>query len=65
MTATVNSSCELGVKFVLFLYCLSLRNKSSQVRVLWEDHRNDLFINFFGKVASNSIACLQLSDCFW
>jgi hypothetical protein len=38
-----------GVKFLLFLYCYSLRTKSSQVEVLWEDHRNDLFINSFGK----------------
>jgi hypothetical protein len=39
---------DSGVKFLLFLYCFSLRGKSSQVRVLWEDHRNDLFINSFG-----------------
>jgi hypothetical protein len=39
-----------GVKFVLFLYCYSLRGKSSQVAVLWEDHRNDLFINGFGRL---------------
>lgn len=38
----------LGVKILLFFYCYSLRNKSSQVQVLWEDHRNDLFINGFG-----------------
>lgn len=37
-----------GVKFLLFLYCLPLRKQSSQVEVLWEDHRNDLFINGFG-----------------
>ena len=38
----------LGVKLLLFLYCYSIRNKSSQVRVLWQDHRNDLWINGFG-----------------
>ena len=37
-----------GVKLLLFLYCLGLRKNSSQVHVLWEDHRNDLFINGFG-----------------
>ena len=37
-----------GVKFILFLYCYSSRSRSSQVEVLWEDHRNDLFINSFG-----------------
>lgn len=39
----------LGVKFLLFLYCLGYRGASSQVRMLWEDHRNDLFINGFGE----------------
>ncbi|KAH9969137.1 hypothetical protein BC827DRAFT_1168043 [Russula dissimulans] len=42
----------LGVKFLLFLYCYSLRSRSSQVSVLWEDHRNDLFINSFGLLMS-------------
>lgn len=42
----------LGVKFILFLYCFSLRKQSSQVHVLWEDHRNDLFVNGFGKLPS-------------
>lgn len=41
-----------GVKFLLFLYCYSLRTRSSQVLVLWEDHRNDLFINSFGTSSS-------------
>ena len=38
-----------GVKFLLFLYCFGYRHASSQVRMLWEDHRNDLFINGFGE----------------
>ncbi|KAF9072730.1 hypothetical protein BDP27DRAFT_1391263 [Rhodocollybia butyracea] len=42
----------LFVKILLFFYCLSLRKNSSQVRVLWEDHRNDLFINAFGILMS-------------
>lgn len=33
---------SVGVKFCLFLYCLAIRKSSSQVQVLWEDHRNDL-----------------------
>ncbi|KAH7930436.1 CDF manganese transporter [Leucogyrophana mollusca] len=45
-------AAALAVKFVLFLYCYSLRSKSSQVHVLWEDHRNDLFINGFGILMS-------------
>src|SRR6266511_1039400 len=40
----------IAVKFALFLYCYSLRKKSSQVLLLWQDHRNDLFINSFGKL---------------
>lgn len=35
-------------KLSLFIYCFALRNKYSQVRILWEDHRNDLLINGFG-----------------
>ncbi|KAI0728176.1 CDF-like metal transporter [Fomitopsis betulina] len=41
----------LGVKFALFLYCSGFRSQSSQVHVLWEDHRNDIFINGFGLAA--------------
>ncbi|KAI9849870.1 MAG: hypothetical protein M1837_000084 [Sclerophora amabilis] len=40
------------VKFGLFLYCWALRNSYSQIRILWEDHRNDLFINGFGILTS-------------
>ncbi|OJJ34995.1 hypothetical protein ASPWEDRAFT_51206 [Aspergillus wentii DTO 134E9] len=39
-------------KLALFLYCWALRNQVSQVRILWEDHRNDLFINGFGILTS-------------
>lgn len=39
-------------KFALFLYCFTLRNQISQIRILWEDHRNDLFINGFGILTS-------------
>ncbi|KAG6820670.1 hypothetical protein H0H93_013521 [Arthromyces matolae] len=45
-------SVALGVKLILFLYSFSLRSKSSQVHILWEDHRNDLFINGFGVLMS-------------
>ncbi|KAK7028157.1 hypothetical protein VNI00_014972 [Paramarasmius palmivorus] len=41
-------------KFLLFLYCFSIRNSSSQVQVLWEDHRNDLLINGFGIFTSSA-----------
>lgn len=39
-------------KFTLFLYCFALRNQVSQIRILWEDHRNDLLINGFGILTS-------------
>lgn len=39
-------------KLLLFIYCWALRNEYSQIRILWEDHRNDLFINGFGLLTS-------------
>ena len=41
-----------AVKLGLFVYCWTLRNVYSQIRILWEDHRNDLFINGFGLLTS-------------
>ena len=41
-----------ATKFSLFVYCWALRNQYSQVRILWEDHRNDLFVNGFGILTS-------------
>ncbi|PWZ03677.1 hypothetical protein BCV70DRAFT_197881 [Testicularia cyperi] len=42
----------VGVAFItkatLAIYCYGLRKYSSQVEVLYQDHRNDLFINGFG-----------------
>ncbi|KAF8172692.1 CDF-like metal transporter [Pholiota molesta] len=45
-------AAALAVKGVLFLYSYSLRKSSSQVQVLWQDHRNDLWINGFGILMS-------------
>ncbi|PSR79202.1 cation efflux family-domain-containing protein [Coniella lustricola] len=39
-------------KFVLFLYTWALKDKYSQVDILWQDHRNDLLINGFGIMTS-------------
>ncbi|THC96605.1 hypothetical protein EYZ11_003897 [Aspergillus tanneri] len=39
-------------KLGLFVYCFALRNQVSQIRILWEDHRNDLLINGFGILTS-------------
>lgn len=50
------SVIAVGIAFTtklgLFLYCWALRNKYSQIRILWEDHRNDLLINGFGLMTS-------------
>ncbi|KAG8945936.1 hypothetical protein FRC04_012188 [Tulasnella sp. 424] len=43
----INVASALAVKLALFIYCFALRKSSSQVRMLWEDHRNDLFVNGF------------------
>jgi divalent metal cation (Fe/Co/Zn/Cd) transporter len=40
------------VKLGLFSYCFAIRNMYSQVRILWEDHRNDLIINGTGLMFS-------------
>lgn len=39
-------------KLALFAYCWALRNVYSQIRILWEDHRNDLLVNGFGLLTS-------------
>lgn len=60
----------LAVKLALFIYSFSIRNQSSQVQVLWEDHRNDLFVNSFGEFCRiRSFSCddahrmQQVSSC--
>jgi cation diffusion facilitator family transporter len=40
--------CAFATKFALFLYCWSIKDKYSQVNILWVDHRNDLFVNAGG-----------------
>ncbi|EJD55411.1 CDF-like metal transporter [Auricularia subglabra TFB-10046 SS5] len=52
VASLVAVGAALGVKFLLFLYCFMFRKNSSQVAMLWEDHRNDLFINTFGILMS-------------
>ncbi|KAH9809882.1 hypothetical protein DFH28DRAFT_1132666 [Melampsora americana] len=48
LPAVITVCVSFLAKLALFLYCWTIRNQDSQVRVLWEDHRNDLFINGFG-----------------
>lgn len=52
MTSIIVVSVAFFTKLALFFYCWALRNIYSQVRILWEDHRNDLFINGFGVLTS-------------
>lgn len=42
-------SIAFATKLVLFFYCWSIKDVYSQVRILWEDHRNDLAICSLGK----------------
>lgn len=42
----------LATKFSLFCYCYAIKSSSSQVQVLWEDHRNDLPVNAMGILTS-------------
>ncbi|KAL8821411.1 MAG: hypothetical protein Q9191_007313 [Dirinaria sp. TL-2023a] len=50
------SSIVVGIalvtKIALFAYCWALRNLYSQIRILWEDHRNDSLINGIGLATS-------------
>jgi cation diffusion facilitator family transporter len=39
-------------KLALFLYTWAIKDKYSQIRILWSDHRNDLLINGFGLLTS-------------
>ncbi|KAJ3521776.1 hypothetical protein NMY22_g12174 [Coprinellus aureogranulatus] len=52
LPSIISVAVALAVKFLLFLYSFSIRKHSSQVQVLWEDHRNDLYINSFGILMS-------------
>lgn len=52
LPAVVAAGISFGVKMVLFWYCFALRERYSQVRIVWQDHRNDLFINGFGVLTS-------------
>ncbi|KJZ75681.1 hypothetical protein HIM_04838 [Hirsutella minnesotensis 3608] len=51
--ASVISVCAaFTTKLSLFFYCWSIKDKYSQVNILWQDHRNDLLINGFGILTS-------------
>lgn len=52
LPSVIAVSIAFVTKLCLFLYCWALRNQYSQIRILWEDHRNDLLINGFGILTS-------------
>ncbi|KAK2762142.1 hypothetical protein FQN54_001149 [Arachnomyces sp. PD_36] len=52
LPSVIAVSIAFATKLALFCYCSALRNQYSQIRILWEDHRNDLFINGFGVLTS-------------
>jgi divalent metal cation (Fe/Co/Zn/Cd) transporter len=52
LPSVIAVAVAFATKLALFLYCWALRNQVSQIRILWEDHRNDLFINGFGILTS-------------
>ncbi|KAH8815618.1 hypothetical protein F5884DRAFT_772943 [Xylogone sp. PMI_703] len=52
LPSVVAVAVAFTTKFALFLYCWALKNKYSQINILWQDHRNDLFINGFGILTS-------------
>lgn len=62
MVGAASLTRTAAIKFLLFLYCYSLRTKSSQVLVLWEDHRNDLFINGFGQCLESIYSVYELTS---
>ena len=51
MPSIIAVAVALGIKIALFFYCYGLR-QYSQVRILWEDHRNDIIINAAGLCTS-------------
>lgn len=52
LPSVVSVCVAFATKFTLFLYCWALKDKYSQVNILWQDHRNDLFVNGFGILTS-------------
>lgn len=51
LPSVIAVAVAFATKLALFIYCWALRSVS-QIRILWEDHRNDLLINGFGILTS-------------
>jgi cation diffusion facilitator family transporter len=52
LPSVISVCTAFGTKLALFLYTWSMKDKYSQIHILWEDHRNDLLINSFGILTS-------------
>lgn len=52
LPSIVAVAVAFATKLVLFLYTWTLKDRYSQVDILWQDHRNDLLINGFGLLTS-------------
>ncbi|ORY71767.1 cation efflux family-domain-containing protein [Pseudomassariella vexata] len=52
LPSVIAVTIAFATKFFLFLYCWGLKDKYSQIDILWQDHRNDLLINGFGILTS-------------
>ena len=52
LPSVISVCVAFATKFCLLLYCWLLKDKYSQVAILWQDHRNDLLINGFGILTS-------------
>ena len=46
------SNLAIATVYARPLYCWTLKDKYSQINILWQDHRNDLLINGFGILTS-------------
>ncbi|KAH6626396.1 cation efflux family-domain-containing protein [Chaetomium sp. MPI-SDFR-AT-0129] len=52
LPSIISVCAAFATKFTLFLYTWSIKDRYSQVRILWQDHRNDLLVNGFGILTS-------------
>ena len=59
LPSVISVCVAFATKFSLFLYCWALKEKYSQVNILWQDHRNDLLVNGFGILTSVGGAKLE------
>jgi cation diffusion facilitator family transporter len=52
LPSVISVCAAFATKLALFLYCWAIKDKYSQVNILWQDHRNDLLVNGFGILTS-------------